>query len=101
MSAAARHYMAPDSRVLLVWVKSCGCVFSALSTNITREVCLYLASLYSVLVTATQLLYFDLHRMERLPPVTLLSPIRASGNSRWVSVDETKILHCGGGTRIT
>lgn len=71
----------------------------ALSLNIIREICLYIADFSGVLahITATSMRLFDCHSLTWAPQVMLQTSIRANEESSWVILEDGCLFCSGGG----
>jgi len=94
----------PDHGTVLVWVKVYSSMFSPLSFNILRVVCIYLKPAPCLFwITNASLLYynFDLDNPDTIlpsPRIPLTRVIQANGNSRWAVIDSHRAVLCGGGS---
>ena len=87
----------PHPRTGLVWLKSVSTLYTALSSNVVREICWYLQP-FTLLawVTETTIAAFDFDHMCLLPSSPLSSPIQSDWNSRWCVLDSERLILCGG-----
>ena len=94
----------PDPGTVLVWTKVRSSLFSRLSLNVLRVVCVYLhhsPCLFWITNTSLHYYSFDLDRPEDLQPspqIALVRWIQANRNSRWAVVDSHRAVVCGGGS---
>lgn len=84
-------------RLVMLWIKSQSVLFSHLSGNITREVCLFLPLRPYIWVEDSTIRILDFNTLELGPRIPLSQTVY-SQNSSWLAVDTNRVFLCGGGT---
>lgn len=90
-----------DPRVCLLWSKRFSRLFSYLSLNLAREICLYLTPNYLLAdLRQNSLRFLDARTQTRTPQVPLHCTLALSiDTSRWIILHNGKVLCCGGKSR--
>lgn len=87
-----------DSRVNLIWAKKHSHLFSFLSFNIVREVCIYLSPAITLaLVQEDTVSFFNFSTLSFYPAVQLSTSVQVNSNSTWAVVNRNILILCGGG----
>ena len=86
-----------DSKVSLLWIRQVSCLYSPLSTNISREICAYLPPInYLVAVENTHISYFNFRSYTFDPGRPFTNQVIMTDTSRWTVIDKDRVALCAG-----
>jgi len=86
-----------EDRVQIIWARKLVPVFTRLSTNIAREICLFLPSqLTLACIDKDNVCFFDFQTLQLMSPVSLTRSI-CTFNASWATVDADRVIVCEGG----